>query len=229
MTKNPISKILLTWFFLFSIIYSCNQTDDKDNKQADSIVKESIQNISSTPLQSQQPSINKDPENDVWNGNVYRNLYFKFRVEFPRGWEYDKGSAKNTVARAGNREIGATFSIVVKNAGPSLLFSTDITKDISATELRNELLKGLVLQNIEAKNFKIEKGYLNNFPAYLIEWNHVVKSGDREFIYLTKQIHCVRMDNIIVVGLNIPDEFYDNEMNKIYHRVIDSFKFEIAF
>ena len=35
--------------------------------------------------------------------------------------------------------------------------------------------------------------------------------------------------NIYVVGLNIPEEFYDDEMNKIYHRVIDSFRFEIAY
>lgn len=222
-------KLFLPYVFLLSIIYSCNQKVIKDSNQPESIIEEPVQNVSSPPLQVQQPTINKDPENDVWNGNVYRNLYYKFRVEFPKGWEYDKGSSKSTVARAGNREVGATFSIVVNHLGSSLPNRDDITKNATPAVLKEEMTKRFVLQNIEAKNLEVKKGFLNNFPAYLVELNQLVKSGGREFNYLSKQVQCHMGYNIYVVGLNIPEEFYDDEMNKIYHRVIDSFRFEIAY
>ena len=222
-------KLFLPYVFLLSIIYSCNQDHVKDNNQSEILVEESVQNASPAPLQVQQATINKDQENDVWNGNVYRNFYYKFRVEFPKGWEYDKGSAKNTVARAVDRKIGATFSIVINHLGSSLDNPDDITKNITPEKLKEEMTKSFALQNIDAKNFKVENGYLNNFPAYLIKLNQLVRSGDREFIYLSKQVQCHVNYKVYVVSLNIPEEFYDDEMNKIYHRVIDSFKFEIAY
>lgn len=227
-----MTKLIVGLFFLTCITtVGCDQTEKKQPQEQDPKTKteksfqEEIQDYKKTI-----PPTNKDPENGEWKNNVYRNKFYKFRIEFPKGWEYDNGTTKSTLARAGNREIGAVFSVTVTHLADKPTNPNDITESYSTTDQFEKFLnEGLALQNTKAENFKIEKGYLNNFPAYLIEFTHVVSAGSRTYTYLGKQVQCYYDSKIYQVNLNLPLDAYDNEMNKFYHRVVESFNFEIAY
>lgn len=211
-------RLLCSSFCLLLSVYACNNNQVIQGEPlkdvAIQVVEDSVMRLSPPEL----PTQNKDTTNDIWNGNVYRNILFRFRIELPKGWDYDKGSSISTVVRAADRKIGATISVVIRNLGPALKHSDDITKNITANELKEEMIKRLNQQKSNATNFTVKKGYLNNFPAYLIEFNQIAKSADREFSYLSKQVQCHMGNYAYVVGLNIPEEHYDDEMNKLYYR-----------
>ena len=225
-----MTKLISRLLFLICITaVGCNQTEKKEPQAKDppkeKTFKEEIQDYKKTI-----PATNKEPENDIWNRNVYRNNFYKFRVEFPKGWEYDNGTTKSTLARALNRESGAAFSVTVSHLPDKPTNPNDITESYSTTDQFEKYLnEALALQNTKAENFKIQKGYLNNFPAYLIEFTHVVSAGARTYTYLGKQVQCYNDSKIYQVNLNLPLDEYDNEMNKLYHRVVESFNFEIVY
>lgn len=226
-----MTKLIFGLFFLTYItMVGCDQTEKKQPQEQDSKTKteksfqEEIQEYKKTI-----PATNRNPENDEWRNNVYRNKFYKFRIEFPKGWEYDAGTTKTTLARAINREHGAAFSVTITHLPDEPPYPNDIIKSSPPDEYGKDFNKILALQNTKAENLKIEKGFLNNFPAYLIEFTQVVSSGSRTFTYLGKQIQCYYDSKIYQINLNLPVDAYDNEMNKFYHRVVESFNFEIAY
>lgn len=223
----------MTKFFagLISLIcittFSCNQPDKKQQTQ-DTKSKDNFQSEIEEYKKS-IPETNKNPDNDEWSDNVYRNRFYKFRVEFPKGWEYDKGTTKTTLARALNRQYAAAISVTVTHLpdqpkNPNSIFESN-PMDSYATEFN----KLLALQNTKAENFKIEKGALNNFPAYLIQFTSKVSSGTESYIYLSKQIQCYYNSKIYQININLPEDMDDADMNKFYNRVVNSFNFEIAY
>ena len=174
------------------------------------------------------PVTNRDSENNEWRKNVYRNKYYKFRIEFPKEWEYDDGSSKTTLARSFNREIGATISVFVSHIvdyeKPSE--PNDIVKSIPLKLYTANFDKYMALQKTQAQNIEIKTGSLNNFSAYLLTTKTLESSGERSFMYISKQIHCYRNGLLYQIALNIPIDYYNSSIELLFIRVIDSFKFE---
>ena len=219
----------MKYFILLLFAYGCtNSTDNIAKKgltKTDVIVTQnSIDSIKGTIADT-----DKSPENNEWNGNIYRNKKYKFRVEFPRNWEYDAGTTKHTVARAINKKDGVTISILVQHLSEKAKSSNNIFENESEADFKNALEIMGPLQKKKFANFEIKKGYLNNFPAYICSMTQTVLSGDREFAYLTKQIKSYCDSKIYQITLNIPLSLYSYRYNSLFTRVIDSFNFEIAY
>jgi hypothetical protein len=215
---------LLFYITLILLLFGCSNNEENSSIKEEKTLSEKVEYY-----KKQIPETNTDPTNDEWKGNLYRNTLYKFRVELPKGWEQDKGAAKITLARALNREIGASIAIAVKHLPEISSNPNDITKAITKDELKNQFTELVGLQNVQFVELKIEDGYLNNFPAYLIEAKHVSSTGTEKITYLTKQIQCLNDSKIYQITLNIPVDFYNNKIDAIYKRVLQSFVFEIAY
>jgi len=177
------------------------------------------------------PATNRDAENNEWKKNVYRNKYYKFRVEFPKGWEYDDGTAKTTLARSLNRSIGATISVFVSHIANQEKPSNpnNIVASVPLELYTKDFDKSMALQNTKAEKLKIEIGSLNNFPAYLISFTTLESSGNKSYTFLSKQIHCYQKGFLYQIALNIPVDYYSSDIELLYERTIDSFKFENSY
>ena len=225
-----MSKIILKIFLLNSLLsIGCTENvkkpQNENNSKKEASFQQEIQDYKKTI-----PATSKNPKHDIWNINVYRNSFYNFRVEFPKRWEYDNGTSKITLARALKRDKGAAFSVSVSHLPDKPANPNDITESYSSnSQFESYFNEALALQNTKAENFKIQKGKLNNFPAYLIEFTNVVSAGSRTYTYLSKQVQCYYDSKIYQVTLNLPVGEYDNEMNWIYDRVVSSFNFEIAY
>ena len=99
---------IATVFFLLSCSSNKTETPVNDKKDSTKSFEQGLNDyLKATPL------TNRNTENNEWKKNVYRNKYYKFRVEFPKGWEYDDGTSKSTLARSLNRNMSATISVFV--------------------------------------------------------------------------------------------------------------------
>jgi hypothetical protein len=174
------------------------------------------------------PETDKNKSNETWDNELYRNKKYKFRVAFPKNWEYDGGTTKGTLARSYQREKGVTISVIVRHLDHTQGNDSSNIYTIPAMK-QDQINKVLELQNMKVENFKSEKGYLNNFPAYLYEFTSKRSAGTESYTYLSKQIQCLQGNKIYILGINIPIENWDEEMMIHYDRVIKSFVFEIAF
>lgn len=177
----------------------------------------------------QAPDPDKSKANETWINELYRNKKYKFRVVFPKNWEYDGGTSKGTLARAYNRENAVAISIIVRQVDPPIKNkdSNNIHKMPAMT--KDQMNTVLELQNMKVENFKSEKGYLNNFPAYLYESTSQQSAGTETYTYLSKQVQCLYGNKVYVLGINLPIENWDDEMMIHFDRVVKSFVFEIVF
>lgn len=166
----------------------------------------------------------KSIENFEWISNLYRNKKYKFRLEFPKEWEYDNGTAETTLARSLNKEKASVVVVGVtefKN-GLSNIQETDI-KEYKKTF--NELL---LLQNQFAKDFKIQNGSLHNLPAYILQFVTTESAGTKSVEYFIKQVHCYHASKLYVIGINLPLDEWTPSMSVIFDRVVESFIFELT-
>jgi len=217
------SKKTFIGFFIFFIALSCNQADENTNNDNKKDIAEKVEEY-----KKQIPDTNVDPKNDEWKDNLYRNKFYKFRVEFPKKWEYDKGSANITLARALNRDIGATIAVAVKHLSADSKKSNNINDVMPKESFEKSFTELTGLQNVVPEDFKIEDAFLNNFPAYIIQFKHKQSMGTQILTYFTKIIQCVYDSKIYQITLNIPVDFYNFEIKKIIKKVIEDFVFEIV-
>jgi hypothetical protein len=177
------------------------------------------------------PPTNHAPENSEWRENLYRNTYYNFRVEFPKGWEYDTGASKRTLARCLNREIGATIAVLVSHIGISEtpLYPNYIVQSVPLAFYIDDFNKVLALQNIKADQLKTEIGTLNNFPAYIVSFTTLQSSGTQSYIFISRQINCYQNGLLYQIALNIPLDYYNSDTEILHERVESSFTFENAF
>ena len=176
------------------------------------------------------PKTDKSLENEEWNNEIYRNNKYKFRIQFPKKWEYDKGTAKHTLARALNRKRGIVILVGVTELSEKIQYPNDITKIMPIEAYKSDLMKKLFeIQNIPIENIGVEKGYLNNFPAYITEYLLVSSSGTNSSVYLSKQINCLYNSKIYSLGINIPVSEWNKNTSRIFDRCISSFNFELAY
>lgn len=223
-----MTKLLIgLTFFICVAILSCDQPQTQqqtqDTKETTNLQSE-IDDYKKTI-----PETNQHPQNSEWRNNVYRNKFYKFRVEFPKGWEYDNGTTKSTLARALNREYAAAISVTITHLPDQPKNPNNIFESTPMQDYSRQFNEMLALQNTKAENFNIEKGALNNFPAYIIDFTSKVSSGLQSYIYLSKQIQCYYDGKIYQVNLNLPKDLYDAQMERDYNRVVNSFNFEIAY
>lgn len=223
MTKLLFKLTALLGFFMCS----CNQANEKQQTQETKLTTNLQSEIES--YKKTIPETNQDPKNAKWRNNVYRNKFYKFRVEFPKGWEYDNGTTKSTLARALNREYAAAISATVTHLPDLPKNSNNIFESMPAQDYPRQFNELLALQNTKAENLSIEKGALNNFPAYVIDFTSKVSSGTQSYIYQSKQIQCYYDGKIYQVNLNLPIDLYDTQMERDFNRVVNSFNFEIAY
>jgi hypothetical protein len=174
--------------------------------------------------------VDKSPGTFQWDNEVYRNTRYKFRVQFPKNWEYDNGTARHTLARAINEKKIAAISVSVTPLSKKLEFPNNIFKSgIPINKMEAFMNDAMALQNSKIENFNIQKGFLNNFPAYLYEFTSVQKMGTDINTYLSKQVQCYYDNNIYQINLNIPVELYTQDIASTFKKVINSFNFEIAY
>lgn len=209
-------------FIMICLILGCNQSNTIPDSQ-ESTSKSEPSSQTEEHIKTTHET-RKNSNDDDWNNNIYTNNFYKFKIEFPKEWEYDNGASKNTLARAGNREIGATFSSQVIHLVEPPVNPNDINESLTINELKS-VTNGTYLPFKDIGNVKIEKGFLGNLPAYLIEFTHRVSSGQRTFVYFTKQIQCYKNSKLFQLTLNIPKDSFDDEMTILYERVINSFIF----
>lgn len=224
-----MTKLLFKLTALFGFIFlSCNQSDGKQQPQE---TKQTTTNLQSEAENYKKtiPETNQAPQNSQWRNNVYRNKLYKFRVEFPKGWEYDDGTTKSTLARALNREYAAAISVTVTHLPDQPKNPNNIFESMPLQNYTSQFNELLALQNTKAENLNIEKSALNNFPAYVIDFTRKVSSGTQSDIYLSKQIQCYYDKKIYQVNLNLPKDLYDVQMERDFNRVVNSFNFEIAY
>lgn len=213
-----------------SIILGCssNKSENPSSviKTSDSEFEQGLNDyIKSTPL------TNRDTSNNEWKGNVYRNKFYRFRIEFPKGWEYDNGSTKITLGRSLNRNIAATISVFVSHIAPQEKPSNpdNIVSSVPLNSYLRDFNKSMALQNTKAENLETEIGFLNNFPAYMISFITNQSSGTKSFKFLSKQIQCYQNGLMYQIALNVPLDNYSSDLELQYKRTIESFNFENAY
>ena len=173
------------------------------------------------------PTTDKNKTNEEWNDEVYRNKKYNFRIQFPKQWEFDKGTSNITLARALNREKGIAISVGVTHLADIPKNPNDIIKSISISDFKTDLIKELLkVQNTKAENFTTDKGFLNNFPAYILQFTSIQSSGKKSYEFLSKQVHCYYKSKIYVIAINIPTDEWTNEISVVFDRVVESFIFE---
>jgi ubiquitin-protein ligase len=212
---------------LYVSILSCNEDNSPTQSKQSNANGTLLSQVEE--LKKTIPETNRNSDNDDWQDNVYRNRFYKFRVEFPKNWEYDKGTTKTTIARALNREYAAAISVTVTHLPDKPKNPNNIFESASMNDYEMQFNELLAIQNTKAENFKIEKGALNNFPAYIIQFTSKVSSGTKSYIYISKQIQCYYESKIYQININLPEDMYDSAMNIFYNRVINSFNFEISY
>lgn len=213
-------------FFLLSCSSNKTETPVTDSKDTSKTFEQGLNDYI-----KETPATNRDAENNEWRKNVYRNKYYKFRIEFPKGWEYDDGTSKTTLARSLNRSIGATISVFVSHIADQEKPSNpnSIVASVPLDFYTKDFDKSMALQNTKAEKLKIESGTLNNFPAYLISFTTLESSGNKSYTFLSKQIHCYQKGLLYQIALNIPIDFYNSDVELLYHRTIESFNFENSY
>lgn len=224
LTPAQASAKLNTYIPFFDFVLKSFKTTDQ-KKQTDEL---KINTQEYLKYKEQIPETDKSKGNDKWINELYRNTKYKFRVNFPKAWEYDAGASKKTLARAMNREKAATMAISVTHLEQiKSKDSSNIFKGPPMT--RTQMNDILAIQNMKIENFKSEKAYLNNFPAYMYEFTSEAKAGTDSYTYLSKQIQCMCQNKLYTLVINLPLENWDEEMMILFDRFIKSFVFEIAF
>ena len=221
-TQAAIKLNTYEQFFDF-VIASFKTTGQKKQDEVEQINTEEYLEYKNKILET-----DKSKQNEVWINEFYRNTKYKFRISFPKNWEYDGGTSKRTVARAFTREKGITMSVSVthlehiKSKDSNNIYSiSPITKD--------QMNQILAFQNMQLDNFTVEKGYLNNFPAYIYEFTSKQSAGTDSYTYVSKQVQCYNGNKIYVLGINLPIENWDADMYIEFDRFVKSFIFEIMF
>lgn len=217
-TKNAIEKFNNYKVFFNSIVNSFKILEKgKNNLSVNGYLN----------FKNSVKSIDKSIENDEWTDELYRNKKYNFRVQFPKHWEYDRGTAKYTIARSINRLAAASIPVTIIDYGNNSESKSDIFKAIPEEEFELQFMNEIfALENTKAENIELEKGYLDNFPAYIISFTTRISAGNKSEIFYNKQVQCLKNNILYNLSIVIPKDEWTNSMAITFNRVIESFKFE---
>jgi hypothetical protein len=149
----------------------------------------------------------RNEDNDVWHGSIYRNKEYHLRIQFPTNWEYDKGMSINTLARAIDRQRGITLSVAVQHLPVNVPDSMNIYKRISS-DASKEFFKKAFEQaySTTIADLEVEKSVLHNIPAYMLTATFDQTSMDRTITFMMKQIICLKQSKYYSVQILLPEE-----------------------
>jgi hypothetical protein len=212
--------------YLFLAIHCTNcQNKPKSEVNGD---RKSVQSIIDSVKNTIQET-DKSPESSEWIGNIYRNHKYKFRIVFPIDWTFDNGTTRHTLARAMKVEDDAAISVLVQHISHKIANPDNIFEN----ENEAQIMRGFEIlfsqQKMQFEDVEIVRGYLNNFPAFIIKLKHVLLTRDREIIFQTLQIKSHYDSKIYQITLNVPVENYNNYYLNIFDTVVDNFNFEISY
>ncbi len=223
MKKTSFLLKFLILYFLTTLIL---------NIQAEGLLAQSVKNNLDdyNQYKSKIQKTDKNEINDQWDMEVYRNKKYHFLVQFPKGWDYDKGTSETTLARAINRNKGITISIQVIHLGYSPKNPNNIIESLPEELYKNNFIDDLMkLYNTKRESFKLEKGSLNNFPAYIYEFITNQAAGTQSYQYISKQVQCYFDSRLYQLVINLPIILYDEDIEKLFNHVIYSFKFDASY
>ncbi|HZV71869.1 MAG TPA: hypothetical protein VFG10_20145 [Saprospiraceae bacterium] len=173
------------------------------------------------------PAIDKNVANDEWKGSFYRNKKYHFSIQFPKGWEYDKGMSVNTLARAVDRQKGISLSMTIQHLPTEVPDDTDIFEAISIDDFKDMVNKLLVSTNKSSvSKSEVKKGALNNLPAYNLTTTYDLTSMDRTMTFVMRQVQCLKDSKYYNVQMVIPLTYYNDDTEQVFRSMVDSFKFE---
>jgi|694.fasta_scaffold113338_3 hypothetical protein len=203
---------------------SCDNTELSEKRKRDSLLTSSEYK---SWLKRNSIDTDKSDHTDSIQGSLYRNLKYKFRIRFPEAWSIVKGDGTANIIKAIQQDSGITYLVsVVEVKGQSIKPLPDLAKD---EEAYKEFIKALLKeQNIESVDLRMEKYFLNNFPAVLSEFKIVNKTRDLEVEYLIKQVQCVYDGKIYGLTLSMPSVFHTEAESARFDAIVDSFVFEIT-
>lgn len=159
---------------------------------------------------------------DFSKKGFYRNSKYKFQIHFIDDWQLDKGGDfDNVVVRSTQSDSGKTIGVLI------IEYPNQKMKDKVPTEKdKQEIIESLKLQGITPNDFKIERGWLNNFPANITTYNFIKRDDKYEVSYMMKQINCTTNNIMYCLSISMPSVFYtESEESRIY-KVISSFYFQ---
>lgn len=177
------------------------------------------------PQKQDTVSVDIKQPNYVWKDNVYTNNVYRFKVEFPKNWEYDNGAHENTLARAGDKKYGFSASVQVIKLPADVKNSDDIFNSLTKEEMKESMeieISNTILKSV--KEIKVEKGFVSNINAYICSFFHTVSSGTRSVEMSTMQIRCFRNGNMIQLSYSAPKSNL-KEATQFFNRTTDSFLF----
>ena len=236
--RNTQQKVIimkpLFIFISLTLLLSCKEEIKQNNLTTREKIDEVKEMIEPT---------DKNPNNDEWVGNLYRNNKYNFRIEFPSSnkrilhedsllykWEYLAGAGKGILAKAINREYGITISTLVQNMPNTLNHPDDIWKNINIEDSKIVFKDLMNLQKIDLNNLKVEKGYLSNFNAYIYTSIFEHKVGSEKIEYFSKTIACLVDNKIYNVSISLPHIYWQNDnVKELFRNVLFSYTIEIAF
>lgn len=202
--------------------YSCNTPIKRRDNYIEKSASQEFLDYNKTV-----PETDKNKVNDVWDDNVYRNKKYKFRVEFPIGWEYARGVSKTALASAELKEKAAVIVVVVSELSFSPKYPNNIFLSSPLESFQKDFNEVLALKNQKATDLKLTEWKLNNFPAYFIEYKIKNSVGKNTTQYILKQAQCYYKSKIYTIGLTIPEQTWSEDISEAFSRVIQSFTFEL--
>ncbi len=171
-------------------------------------------------------NIDKSPENGSLVGDFYQNTKYKFRLNIPEGWKEYPGGAAHTVFKTGNKPIGASLTVTLMQYDEA-----DLEHYLHSEQERLELLGSIQVatesQMITPENLNVSKSFLYNFPSYTIKYNYLMRAFGGELEYTMLQIMCVRFGGLYTISINMPNQFWDERMDRTVINSINSFRFDI--
>ena len=149
---------------------------------------------------------------------IYRNETYKFRIRYPDTWISIAGDSKSTIAKFVRRDSAKSISILVEASNPM--------NKISIADEKIAFEQGLKSRNVDFKNLTVEEGFLHNYPALIVQYEHKVKTMEYTIDYIQKQIMCYHEGHIFTISIAMPKYRYDLEERNRLNKIVGSFVFE---
>jgi hypothetical protein len=210
---------------IMQFLMKCNKS--VSNIKGSQITDEKVESSNDNPKLYEKIDysvIDKSPENDEISGQQYRNKKYKFRLDYPVGFEIVRGGAQHTVFKAAEKRLGAAFTItVMQYDDPNLARFNHEEGEYDLNYFRTMLME----QGINPVNMRLDKTFLINFPSYTMSYDYILRSQSYEIPYRMKQIQCVIDGGLYTIGVSMPQQSWTEEMEYAITTSINSFRFEL--
>jgi len=227
MKKNQLYFILSIFLAVISYNLLFNNNRNDENYQNKSKTVES-KSIDSTEIIDAFETDRSDT-NEIIDGEIYRNTKYKFSIKFPQNWSIEKGQQQNVVVKAIQADSGKTITVVVMENKLVKMSEKPKLTDSLIKKMKEDLISDFAIQNVVPKNITINDGYLHNFPAHIMTFTVINKTGEEEFEYKIKNIQTVVNGIFYQLSFSSPTFLMTREDENLQRNVTNSFKFELKY